>query len=256
VQDLQSQLAEARQQINQLRSMLDTAHHEAGNARPGANHIPVPESRSRSGPQRQISPPQNFEHVRRSLRKYSRGVFKLPVPHRHSMPTPVINSPEPAIPPIEIVEACLRTYHDQVQRQAPMIHWPSFIQQWETVREAGNFIGKPQIWTALFFSVLACGTLQSSSPADSDVEGMRYIVITARLLNTWTDNITLDHARVALLISVFLYEQNIRSAAWVWLGTAVRMSQEVGLEYNEGPWDPLELEGRTRTYWAIVSWDR
>jgi hypothetical protein len=155
-----------------------------------------------------------------------------------------------------MVEDLLRTYHDQVQRQAPMIHWPSFKQQWEKVRDAGNFMGIPQTWVALFFIVLACGTLQASSRAISDTDGMRFYVIAARLLNTWTDNLQVDHARTALLISVFLYEQNIRSASWVWLGTAIRMSQEVGLECENGPWPPMELEGRTRTYWAIVCWDR
>lgn len=196
----------------------------------------------------------NFEHVRRNLRKYSRGIFKIPPSHRLPVATPLIDSPHPEVPDHQLVEALLRSYHDQVQRQSSMIDWPVFMQKWERVREAGNFIGVPQIWTGLFFIVLACGTLQASSP-NSEL-GMKYYVISARLLNTWTDNLLLDHARTALLISVFLYEQNIRSASWVWLGTAVRMSQEVGLELDSGPWSARELKERTRTYWAIVSWDR
>jgi hypothetical protein len=137
-----------------------------------------------------------------------------------------------------------------------MIHWPSFLAQWYKVRDTGHFYGVPQTWVALFFIVLACGTLQGSKEAHADTDGMRFYLIAARLLNTWTDNIVVDHARATLLVSVFLYEQNVRSAAWVWLGTAMRMSQEAGLECAEGPWSDIEREGRQRTYWAIVSWDR
>ncbi|KIW04808.1 uncharacterized protein PV09_03993 [Verruconis gallopava] len=255
VQDLQNQLSEAKQQINQLRSMLDTVHQETGESQQGPIILPSLDQRR---PEREQKPPNvpNFDHVRRNIQKYSRGVFKIPPTHRYPTSTPLINSSEPNVPPTETVEDLLRTYHNQVQRQAPMIHWPTFIQQWEKVRDAGNFMGVPQTWVALFFIVLACGTLQASSKASADTEGMRYYVIAARLLNTWTDNLQVDHARAALLISVFLYEQNIRSASWVWLGTAIRMSQEVGLECDEGPWSAIELEGRTRTYWAIVCWDR
>jgi hypothetical protein len=235
--------------------MLDTAHQEEGRGQ--ALPIILPSLEQRTVEQQQSLPTvPNFEHVRRNLQKYSRGVFKIPPPHRHTISTPLINSSEPTVPPTEMVEDLLRTYHDQVQRQAPMIHWPTFTQQWEKVRDTGNFMGIPQTWVALFFIVLACGSLQASSKASSDTDGMRFYVIAARLLNTWTDNLMVDHARTALLISVFLYEQNIRSASWVWLGTAIRMSQEVGLECDDGPWSPVELEGRTRTYWAIVCWDR
>jgi hypothetical protein len=236
--------------------MLNTAHQEAGTGNSLAIHLPSLDQRTRMEEQQHLSVVNGFDHVRRNLQKYGRGVFKIPPQHRSTMSTPLINSAEPNVPPAELVETLLRTYHNQVQRQAPMIHWPTFTQQWEKARDTGNFMGMPQTWVALFFIVLACGTLQTSSQSTADTEGMRFYIIAARLLNTWTDNLQVDHARTALLISVFLYEQNIRSASWVWLGTAIRISQEVGLECEDGPWSPLELEGRKRTYWAIVCWDR
>jgi hypothetical protein len=256
VQDLQHQLAEAKQQINSLRSMLDTAKHETARAQhPALDLASADQLRPEQLPDTTHAVP-GFEQVRDNLQRFSRGVFKVPPQHRHYVAGPRINSPEPNVPPTAMVENLMKTFYDQIHRQAPMIHWPTFVQQWEKVRDTGNFMGMEQTWVALFFIVLACGSLQASSEASPDHEGMRFYVTAARLLNTWTDNLNVDHAKTALLISIFLYEQNVRSASWVWLGTAIRISQEVGLECEKGPWSATELMGRTRTYWAIVSWDR
>lgn len=201
-------------------------------------------------------PMHNFEHVRKNLRKYSRGVFKIPPTHRHVPPTPLINSPEPTLPPIQVADALLSSYYTHMHRAAPMFHWPTFIDQWQKVKDLGTFIGAPQIWVGLLFGVLACGTLQPSSHSNPDVDGMKYIILAVRLLNTWTDNMLPLHAQTALLVSVFLYEQNIRSAGWVWLGTCVRMAQEIGLDLDNGPWTSVEAEERRRLHGAIVAWDR
>jgi hypothetical protein len=260
VQDLQNQLADAKQQISQLSSLLHNGTSSADANGPDSQALSLPAL----GPtrvdavERQRGPPMmnNFDHVRSNLRKYSRGVFKLPPPHRHVMPTPLINTSEPSLPPRHVVDSLLANYLSHLHRQVPMIHWPSFMQQMEKVFATGSFIGTAQIWAGLFFGVLACGTLQPTEHSNPDVDGMRYIILAARLLNTWTDNMLPDHARTALLISIFLYEQNIRSAGWVWLGTAIRMSQEICLELENGPWTPLEAEGRKRLFWSIVAWDR
>jgi hypothetical protein len=260
VQDLQNQLADAKHQINHLRSMLQNnpANPDAG-ATMDSNAVKLPAllgTRNDTAEKRGPPPMHNFEHVRRNLRKYSRGVFKIPPTHRPVTATPLINSPEPALPPIQFADSLLANYYAHLHRAAPMFHWPTFIDQWQKVKAAGTFVGTPQIWVGLLFGVLACGTLQPTSHSNPDVEGMRYIIAAARLLNTWTDNMLPTHAQTALLVSIFLYEQNIRSAGWVWLGTCVRMSQEIGLELDNGPWTPLEAEGRRRLFWAIVAWDR
>ena len=235
--------------------MLNTAKQETSRVQQAPLSLPpLDQYRSEQKPTSPLVP--GFDEVRSNIQKFSRGVFKVPPQHRAHVQGPRISSTEPNVPPTAMVEDLLKTFHDQIHRQAPMIHWPTFIQQWEMVRDAGNFLGMEQTWVALFHIVLACGTLQASSATNADTEGMRFYIIAARLINTWTDMLNVDHARTALLVSIFLYEQNVRSASWVWLGTAIRMSQEVGLECEDGPWSALELAGRTRTYWAIVSWDR
>lgn len=260
MQDLQTQLADAKHQISHLRSMLQNNNPANLESSPtDSTVVKLPallRTRTDSMETRGPPPMHNFEHVRRNLRKYSRGVFKIPPTHRHVPTTPLINSPEPALPPIQTIDALLYSYYTYIHRAAPMFHWPSFMDQLQKVKDAGTFIGAPQIWVGLFFGVLACGTLQPSSHSNPDVDGMKYIILAARLLNTWTDNMLPVHAQTALLVSVFLYEQNIRSAGWVWLGTCVRMAQEIGLDLQNGPWTPIEAEERRRLFASIVSWDR
>ncbi|KAF2423763.1 hypothetical protein EJ08DRAFT_700880 [Tothia fuscella] len=257
VQDLQNQLAEAKHQINHLKVLLQNSS-PRGTVNGPEIQAAAAASVTINRVKQQNRPPaiSNFDHVRRNLRKYSRGVFKIPPPFRPLMPTPLINSSEIILPPRHVVDALLANYHLHWHRQAPMIHWPSFKQQVEKVLVAGTFMGVPQIWTGLFFGVLACGTLQPCDHTTQDVEGMKYIVVAARLLNTWTDNLLADHARTALLVSIFLYELNIRSAGFVWFRTAVSMAQEVGLEFDYGPWSLHEGEERRRLFWAMVAWDR
>jgi hypothetical protein len=179
--------------------------------------------------------------------------------YRHIAPTPLLNSGEINLPPRHITDTLITQYYNHFHRHRPVIHWPAFIQQVDKAYAAGSLHGLPQVWVGTFFGVLACGSLQSTSTAEGlnpDVDGMKYIVLTTRLLNTWTDNLLVDHARSTLMISLFLTEQNIRSAGWIWLGSGVRISQDIGLHLENGPWTLQEGDARKRVYWAMYAWDR
>ena len=75
-------------------------------------------------------------------------------------------------------------------------------------------------------------------------------------INTLSDELSMDYAKIALLVSIYFLETNRRSAAWIWLGSAVRCAQEFGLHVEVGNLTPLEAEVRKRTWWAIYNWDR
>lgn len=87
-------------------------------------------------------------------------------------------------------------------------------------------------------------------------QGKVYLEASRMLINLWTDEFTLDHARAALLTSIFLTEMNMKSAAWVWLGSALRIAQDIGLHHESGTWSVSEGEMRRRVWWAIYVWDR
>lgn len=261
VQDLQSQLAEAKHQISQLRSMLQ--HGGAMDVDKQAVDVPtlnlpdiVPSSERKHGP----PPMGNFDHVRKNIRIYSRGIFKAPPPYRPTVPQASYPSSNLVLPQRQITDQLLSQYYASYHRFAPLVHWPTFQVEVDKIYAAGSFQGAPQIWVSVFFAILACGTLHTtdSSPGlpTPDVEGKTFIDIAQRSINTWSDDMTIDHARTTLLTSIFLTEMNLKSAGWVWLGSAVRIAQDIGLHHETGPWPVVEGELRRRVWWTIYSWDR
>lgn len=51
-------------------------------------------------------------------------------------------------------------------------------------------------------------------------------------------------------------EINCKSASWTWLGSTVRIAQDIGLHRESGPWGVVENEVRRRVWWGIYVWDR
>ncbi|KAF2143288.1 uncharacterized protein K452DRAFT_224991 [Aplosporella prunicola CBS 121167] len=259
VQDLQSQLADARHQINQLRSML----HNGGAMDIDRQSMDVPTLNLPEivpSPERRHGPPQmgNFDHVRKNIRIYGRGIFKAPPPYRQIAPPPLYPSSNVALPPRQLADKLLAQYHKSVHFYAPLVHWPTFQTEVDKVYTAGTLQGVPQIWVSLFHAILANGTLQTAEgdAGRPEKEGSTYVDIAARSINIWSDDLTVDHARTTLLISTYIFEVSLTSAAWVWLGSAVRIAQDLGLHCESGPWPVIEGEMRRRVWWAIYSWDR
>ena len=258
VQDLEKQLSLAKQQIDQLRTMLQ----ERGGTELDANAantpaLNLPES---ANTERRPGPPaiEGFDEVRMNIRNYGRGIFKPPAPHQVFGPQPNYPHANHALPPKHVADRLLSHYRGSAHVYAPHLHWPTFIQEYENVYHAGTFQHSHHIWVSLFFGVLACGTLMDPQPSGSvqEGEGAGYLDMCLRSINTWRDELTMDTARVALLISIYFIETNLRSAGWMWLGAAVRAAQDIGLHTDQGPYPPVEAEMRRRVWWSVYNWDR
>ncbi|KAK4989889.1 hypothetical protein LTR50_002937 [Elasticomyces elasticus] len=264
VQDLEKQLSQTKQQMNQLRAMLQDGGAMDVDSSAGAALAPNPPAVGPGKERRYGLPPlHNFDGVRRNIRNYGRGIFKPPPPYRHPVSQRFIPHSAPenmsaSLPPRHVVDRLLLQYHGSVHLYAPLLHWPTFIQEYESYSRAGSFSTAPQIWVSMFFAVLACAALVDATPnaGARDGEGAKFLETAIRTLNTWIDELTMDHARVSLLVSIYFCEANAKSAGWVWLGTAIRISQDIGLHCDYGPWPPLEAEMRRRVWWAIYNWDR
>lgn len=258
VQDLEKQLSLAKQQINQLRVMLQEGG--AADLDAGIANIPplqLPESTTKE--HRQFPTPMDgFEDVRRNIRNYGRGIFKPPPPYRQVGPQPLYPHVTHSLPPKHVADRLLSHYRGSVQVYAPMLHWPTFMQEIDALYRTGSFQHSAHVWVALFYAVLACGTLMDPQPNGSaqEGEGAGYLEMCMRSINTWSDDLTMDYARASLLISIYFMEVNLTSGGWVWLGAAVRIAQELGLHTDRGPYPPVEAEMRRRVWWSIYNWDR
>src|SRR5205814_2574538 len=139
----------------------------------------------------------------------------------------------------------------------PILHWPSFQQEYEAVYKVGTLQGVPPHWSSLLFAVLANGCLYSMEPSiNRSRDGKKFIEISLSLIDLWNDEFTIDHPRTALLTSIFLTEMNLKSAAWTWMSSSVRIGQDIGMHCENGPWPVVEGEMRRSLWWGIYVWDR
>ena len=195
---------------------------------------------------------QDLSRVRSSLRKVGASLFAPPFPY---VCTSISHSPPPSrlpdLPLRNVTDQILGQYHASFHATLPILHWPSFLRQYEEVYSHGSLRAAPRIWGALFFAVLGCGTLQRVRE-----DGTHYLRISQGLVDPYDENLSVDNARCAVLISIILVELNHKSAGWVTLGTAVRMAQDLGLHYQIKQWPSTEEEIRRCVWWSIYTCDR
>lgn len=257
VQDLEKQLNTARQQIGQLRQMLE----QSGATEVDTNSVNVPALRlpEPGAKERFPAPPamEGFDEVRKNIREYGKGIFKPPAPYLVFGPQPPYRG-NVVPPPKPVVDRLLQHYYASVHVYAPLLHWPTFMQEVEHMYRMGSFHQSPHIWVSLFYGVLACGTLMDPQPnaLPQEGDGAEYLDMCIKSMNTWSDDLSVDSVRVALLISIYFTEINLRSAGWMWLGAAVRAAQDIGLHTERGPYPVVEGEMRKRVWWSVYNWDR
>lgn len=184
------------------------------------------------------------------MQQHGRGIFKPPYPHQETSSPGPFSSSLPGLPPKNVADTLVDQYRVTFHPTLPLVHWPSFGERYENAYKDGSLQGVPRIWSAFLFAVFACGTLHRSWH-----DGQKYLEISKSLIDMWTEDLTLDHARVALLTSIFLIEMNLKSAGWTWIGFAVRISFDIGLHCEAGTWPAVEKEMRRRVWWCVYACD-
>ena len=287
-QDLQKELAHAKSQVNHLRSILESGeagspvrdlsgsesfpqtHHLAHLPGPepsnlhNMSHLPGPETshlpqyaaerfsryEERQPKRRRTMVPHDSSKIASTMLHHGRGIFKPPYPRQWTSPPDVFSSPLPELPPKHVADNLVRQYRNTLHPTLPLVHWPSFGEQYDNAYKNGSLHGVPRIWSALLFAIFACGTLHRSWH-----DGQKYLETSKSLIDMWTEDLTLDHVRVALLSSIFLTEMNLKSAGWIWIGLAVRISVDVGLHCEAGTWSAVDKEMRRRVWWCVYACD-
>lgn len=265
VQDLQSQIAELTQMNTQLRTKTVTREDPI---------VERPEPRRRlsgsySGPPavrhevfyaKKLTAPvmRDFDHVRRNIQTHSRGIFDTP--HMRGSVSLEAGSGLPDVPARADFAHLSRSYLNHIHYWYPALHWPTFSQQVDEVYTARSFSGMSREWIGLFFAVLACGSLgeseSSGSPRAGTNRGMAFFDIASQALTPWPQDLTVAHAQVALLLSIYATESNMKSIGSMWLSNAVRIAQELCINTEIDSWPVVEGEVRRRLWWAIYSRDR
>ncbi|KAG9246029.1 fungal-specific transcription factor domain-containing protein [Calycina marina] len=260
VQDLEKQISQVKRENAQLRSLLQDEREgqmDVDLECSPTTSLQIPEVGSHPKRQRRPQHVSDLSTVRDNIRNFGRGIFKPPAPYREVRTQAHFSLPLPDLPPKHIADHLLECYYSSVHLLIPILHWPTFQKDYATVYRAGSLQGIPAVWTSLLFSIFAVGILFSTDPKiQRHRRGKEFIETSQELIDLWNDDFVIDHARAALLTSIFLTEQNLKSAAWTWLASAVRIAQDIGLHADTGPWPKIEGEMRRRVWWGIYVWDR
>jgi ribosomal protein L37AE/L43A len=258
VQDLEKQLASAKQQINQMKSSVqETGANDVDANMANIPSLNLPDTASRE-PKTAIPVMNNFDSVRHNLRNYGRGIFKPPTPYRRNGAAARYPHDDVQLPPKHVADRLLSHYHGSVQVYAPHLHWPTFQQEYEEIYRAGTLKGLEYVKVAMFFAVLACGTLMDhpGSATAPETEGKKLVQLAMSSLDFTNDELDLDHVRVNLLFSIYHFELNLRSTGRVYVAAAMNIAQDLGLYSDRGPYGPFDAEMRRRVWWALYTWDR
>lgn len=256
VQDLEKQLQNTKQQLQHLQTgMMRPDRMVDGEEGVSQPMIKLPEIEYRPVRRSKAPIPQDFSDVRSNLRHYGRGILKVPTPYRQQGAESLVTANAPELPPKDLADHLLAQYFGCIHSVLPVLHWPIFITEYEKVYRSGSLLGVSTEWAAVLFGVFACGAIHTNE-ANREEEGKKYVRTSCGIIDVWHDNFNLDRARAALLASIFLYEVNSKSASWVWIASAVRVAQEIGLHTNSGPWPAVEGEMRKRVWWGLYAWDR
>ena len=256
MQDLEKQLAQAKQQLSQLRPQSgdESPDQIASYNRSG---LLIQEYEPPSRKRQRLSAPQDFSATRSDIREYGRGIFKPPQSyaqrqsHAVTRGSPAKSGDLPDLPPRHVADELIYLYRLSFHAVFPLLDWDSFVEEYESVYGQRSLRTVPRVWSALLFAVLACGTLPQHLR-----NGEEYSEKSRKLLDLSADDLTVDHVRTAVLTSVFLVELNRKSAGWTWLGIAVRIGQDIGLHIDETAKPCTDHVVDRPVWWTVYVCDR
>ncbi|ROT35204.1 hypothetical protein SODALDRAFT_346677 [Sodiomyces alkalinus F11] len=266
VQDLEKQMERLKRNNSSLRRMLQERDgtmdvDAAADMMLDQLPLPLPPQLPEMGanPKRKKRPPpiHDLPKARSDLRTFSRGIWKSPVQHRDPGPPPgpLFDPARPELPPRQTADQLLHAYYGSAHTMFPILHWPTFSAGVDDVYRPGHARSARPAWLSTFFAALALGSLFSTDP--HRVYRAAELLEAARsMVDPWNNDYVLENARSLLLITVCLNEMNLKSAAWTWLGSAVRVGQDLELYSESGPWPVIEGEMRRRVWWTTYILDR
>lgn len=259
VQDLERQMDKVRKENLSLKRVLQERDGHSDPDPDSLDQAPLQLPAIGSEPKRRKRPASmhQMQRARANVESFSKGIWKLPAHLRPPMRPPSFEPTRPALPSRQAAEHLLRSYYAGVHTMFPIIHWPTFQRVVEDIYASNDTrqIAPPAL--SSFFAVLAAGALFSSDPeADRFYKPTEFVEQIMGLIDPWNNEPTLDCARTCVLLAICLNEMNLKSSAWIVVGVAIRVGQDLGLYLESGAWSVVEGEIRKRIWWTIYVLDR
>ncbi|KAI1364838.1 fungal-specific transcription factor domain-containing protein [Xylaria arbuscula] len=261
VQDLEKQMERVKRENTHLkRSLAERAGGEPMTIDPEVADqfaLRLPELNSEPRKRQRVSTMHDYARARVNFRNVSKGLMKTPALYRPWPEPAYFEQAQPLLPAKLTTDKFLHSYYSAFHVMAPIIHWPSFQRDVERLYRNEDTRQVPRTWLAMFFAILAVGCLFSSDPGlDRTLKASELMEISKDLMDSWANDYVLDDVRGLFLIGVALYEMNLKSAAWKWLGKATRCAQDLELHLELGARTRVDADMRRRVWWAVYIFDR
>ncbi|KAK1228904.1 hypothetical protein PQX77_008062 [Marasmius sp. AFHP31] len=182
----------------------------------------------------------------------------------HALPGPE----EVEYPPRDLADKLVNAYFSQFHFLMPILDKPQFLRQYEHVmsnRDDRELHRTQTAFISLIFAVFSCAAnivqddrLQGGERADEGGMGMVYYERSLILQYISHAKTQIAHVQCFLLLSSFLCSINCLPQAWILVGQAVRIGQDLGLHRSPRRLSvtPIEKETRRKIWAGVYTLDR
>ncbi|KAF7342801.1 hypothetical protein MSAN_01995800 [Mycena sanguinolenta] len=182
----------------------------------------------------------------------------------HALPEPE----EVEFPPRDLADKLVNAYFSRSHFLNPVIDKPLFLRKYAQIMDnlsEPQFVQSEAAFGSLVFAVFACSAsliedsrLSISESLDEGGMGMVYYERALLLQYISQANTQIAHVQCFILLSSFLCSVNRLPQAWILLGQAVRIGQDLGLHRSPSRLviTAIEKETRRKTWWGAYALDR
>ncbi|TDL29327.1 hypothetical protein BD410DRAFT_758089 [Rickenella mellea] len=181
----------------------------------------------------------------------------------HALP----GAEEVEYPERDLADKLVDAYFTRLHYLLPVVDKPSFMNAYNHLMDNHADVGLARTQTAfvaLVFAIFACAArivdddrLHEES-SDEGGTGMVYYERALILHYISHASIQIAHVQCFVLLSSFLCSVNCLPQAWLLVGQAVRMGQDLGLHRLCGQLNitPIDKQVRRKVWWSVYSLDR
>ncbi|EJD01089.1 uncharacterized protein FOMMEDRAFT_88846 [Fomitiporia mediterranea MF3/22] len=179
----------------------------------------------------------------------------------HALPGPE----EVEYPDRDLADKLIEAYFHRLHFLLPVVDKTTFLHAYNNLMDLKhdtNIVRAQTPFIALVFAVFACASRIVDDPRLNGKEdgGLGMVFYERALILHYISHplIQIAHVQCIVLLSSFLCSVNCLPQAWLLVGQAVRMSQDLGLHrYSRHvSMTPLEKQVRRKVFWSVYSLDR
>ncbi|KAJ3523020.1 hypothetical protein NM688_g8792 [Phlebia brevispora] len=171
-------------------------------------------------------------------------------------------------PPRDLADKLVEAYFSRFHFLMPIIDKPSFLKRYDFLMDHTNDANLARAETpfiALVNAVFACAAKMVDDPRLSageglDDGGMGMVYYERALILQYISHTSMqvEHVQCFLLMSSFLCSVNCLPQAWILVGQAVRIAQDIGLHRSPRRLliTPIDKETRRKVWWGCYTLDR